>query len=62
MTNSDYNDHTNPLFFEHKILPFDKLLTLNRLLFIHSIASNYPPPIFTDTWLRNEDWGRQRYS
>ncbi len=43
VTNAPYNSHTNPLFLEINVLPFDKLITLNRLLFMHAIAYNYAP-------------------
>jgi hypothetical protein len=33
--------HTTPLFLDSHILPFEKLVMLNKLLFMHSIAFNY---------------------
>jgi hypothetical protein len=53
ISKSGYNDHTTPLFLENKALPFDKLITLHRLLFMHSIAYEYAPPTFNNTWIRN---------
>jgi hypothetical protein len=53
ITNSTYNAHTNPLFLDNKILPIDKLISLNKLLFMHSVAYNYAPPSFDNTWQRN---------
>jgi hypothetical protein len=55
ITNSPYLAHTNPLFLANDILPFDKLLTYNRLMFMHSVAYNYAPPSFDNTWLINAD-------
>ncbi len=52
MTNSHNNAHTNPLFYNN-ILPFDKLITQNKLLFMHSIAYDYAPPTFDNTWIKN---------
>jgi hypothetical protein len=51
--NSHYNAHTTPLFLENKILPFDKLIKLHRLLFMHSIAYDYAPTTFANTWTKN---------
>jgi hypothetical protein len=55
VTNAPYNAHTNPLFLELNVLPFDKLITLNRLLFMHAIAYNYAPKTFDNTWLTNAE-------
>jgi hypothetical protein len=49
ITNSPHSAHTGPLFSSTRILPFDKLLTYNRLLFMHSIAYNYSPKTFNNT-------------
>jgi hypothetical protein len=53
MTNSSYNAHTNPLFIKHKILPYDLLIKQAQLTFMHSIAHNYAPVSFSDTWTTN---------
>ncbi len=55
VTNAPYNAHTNPLFLELNVLPFDKLITLNRLLFMHAIAYNYAPKTFDNTWITNAE-------
>ncbi len=55
ISNSTYNAHTNPLFAENGVLPIDKLITLNRLLFMHAIAYNYAPQTFANTWLTNAE-------
>ncbi len=49
----NYNTHTTPLFLENKILPFDKLIKLHKLLFMHSIAYEYAPATFENTWTKN---------
>ncbi len=53
ISKAHYNAHTTPLFLENKILPFDKLITLHRLLFMHSIAYKYAPPTFNNSWIKN---------
>jgi hypothetical protein len=58
ITNSRYNDHTSPLFIQHKILPFEKILKLSNLKFMHSIVYNYAPKSFNTIWTRNNE--RQR--
>jgi hypothetical protein len=55
VTNAPYNSHTNPLFLENNVLPFDKLITLTRLLFMHAIAYNYAPNTFANIWATNAD-------
>jgi hypothetical protein len=55
MTKSKYNTHTGPLFIENRILPFDKLLLQNKLLFFHSIEFNYAPCSFNNVWTKNTD-------
>jgi hypothetical protein len=53
ITNAHYNEHTIPLFLANKILPFDKLIYLHRLLFMHSVAYDYAHPTFDNTWTKN---------
>jgi len=55
VTNSAYNAHTKPLFIQHAILPFDKLITQSQLHFMHAIEYKYAPPSFEDTWQKNRD-------
>jgi hypothetical protein len=33
--------HTDKLFIENRILPFEKIISFNRLLFMHTIAYKY---------------------
>ncbi len=51
---SRISDHTAPLFFATHILPFQKLLTLNKLLFMHSTAFKYAPDSFSNICPVNE--------
>jgi hypothetical protein len=46
ITKSPHNENTGPLFISLGILPFEKLLQLNKLLFIHSVVYGYAPPSF----------------
>ena len=55
ITGSNYNAHTNPLFLEHKILPFDKIIKQGMLNFMHSVNYNYAPSSFTNHWTKNSD-------
>jgi hypothetical protein len=54
ITKSKASTHTPPLFLNSHILPFEKLLTQGKLLFMHSIAFNYAPTSFANIWLKNE--------
>jgi hypothetical protein len=45
--------HTQPLFFQNKILPFDKLVTKSRLIFIHAIQYGYAHETFLNSWATN---------
>lgn len=49
-----YNDHTSPLFIENRILPFEKIIYLQKLLFMHAVHNNYSPPSFVNIWPKNE--------
>jgi hypothetical protein len=54
-TGSAYNEHTKPLFLQHAILPFDKLILQSQLTFIHSIEYKYAPSSFNMVWLKNSE-------
>ncbi len=43
------------IYTELSILPYDKLLTFSKLLFMHSIHDNYCPVYFSNTWQLNND-------
>jgi hypothetical protein len=53
ISRAQYNAHTTPLFLVNKVLPFDKLISLHRNLFMHSIAYEYAPVTFANTWTKN---------
>ena len=41
ITKSRYNAHTEPLFFNLKVLPLNDLITYHKLIFMHSLAHQY---------------------
>ena len=45
--------HTQPLFFQTKILPFDKLVTQSRLIFMHAVQYGYAHETFLNSWTTN---------
>jgi hypothetical protein len=51
--NSNYNQHTAPLFFSLKIMPLKELIIFSQSLLMHSIVHNYGPPIFVNQWITN---------
>jgi hypothetical protein len=53
ITNSTYNAHTAPLFLQHNILPYEKLITYSQLNFMHSVSNKYAPASFEKTWQKN---------
>jgi hypothetical protein len=55
ITNSNYNEHTGPLFKNLGILRLDKLIEQAKLTFMHSITYNYAPLTFANTWIKNND-------
>jgi hypothetical protein len=55
MTKSNYNAHTGPLFLANRILPFDKHILQNKLLFFHSVEFNYAPRSFANIWTKNAE-------
>jgi hypothetical protein len=53
ITHSKYNAHTAPLFLQHNILPYEKLITFSQLNFMHSVNYKYAPKSFENTWQKN---------
>jgi len=60
ITGSTYNAHTAPLFLQHSILPYDKLITFSQLMFMHSVEYGYAPKSFENIWLKNNDRNAER--
>ncbi len=55
ITNSNYNAHTNPLFYQLQILPFPSILKFHKLMFMHSVYNNYCNDSFNNIWIKNEN-------
>jgi hypothetical protein len=51
ITNSKYNQHTEPLFKSTKISPLLDLIEMSKLKFMHSCTFNTLPASFERTWL-----------
>ena len=50
-----YRDHTDPLFQRLKILKFNDLVTLERILFVHGFRKNHLPSSFKKDFLTGID-------
>ena len=53
ITSSKYNEHTAPLFYKLKIMPFDYIVQIQNLKHMHSIVYEYAHESFAGTWTRN---------
>ena len=53
ITNSNYREHTAPLFAAEKMLTFDKLIFLNQARFMYDYSRNLLPTFFNNTWRTN---------
>jgi hypothetical protein len=60
MTNSKYNAHTLPLFYNSKILPLTKIILYDKLKFMHAINYGYMIPSFANVWNKNENREMER--
>ena len=45
--------HTQPLFLQNKILPFDKLIMQSKLIFMHAVQYGYAHETFLNSWTTN---------
>jgi len=52
--NKPYNAHTEPLFKELKILPFDKLVLYFNLQVMQRYIQGYMPSAFNNMWITNQ--------
>jgi hypothetical protein len=57
ITGSGRYAHTEELFLNNRILTFEKIILLNKLLFMHSIAYNYAPQSFVN--IRQKNYARE---
>ena len=55
ISNAGYRDHTESLFLNLNILPFEKLMIQSKLIFMHQIAYNYCHISFENIWPKNSD-------
>jgi hypothetical protein len=55
MTGSTYNAHTTPLFLQHSILPFNKLILQSQLTFMHAVEYKYAPSSYINVWPKTGD-------
>jgi len=53
ISNSKYNDHTEPIFKKLNILPVHQLVKFSRLLFMHTFTNNRLRVCFANTWASN---------
>ena len=53
LSNAKYNDHTEPLFKNLKILPFPQLCEFFRIQFMQRYVQNFLPSSFDNTWITN---------
>ena len=55
ITKSKNREHTGPLFEKLKILPYEKILFMSKINFMHSVRYKYSPESFQSTWQLNEN-------
>jgi len=55
VTGSAYNAHTAPLFVDHNILNFEKIIKQGVLNFMHAVYYNYAPKSFENVWTLNNE-------
>ena len=60
ISHASYNDHTAPLFLEHSILPFEKILFYNKIKFIHGIVHGHILRSFDNLLNRNQNMANNR--
>jgi len=53
ITFSKYNEHTAPIFHNLRILPFDKIIYLQNLKYMHSLVYEYAHVSFANMCQRN---------
>ena len=55
ISKSTFLAHTHQLFTNLKILPFSKIISYQKIMFMHSIEYGYCPPSFSNTWQKNHE-------
>ena len=55
ITKSKSREHTEPLFRQLRILPYDKIVQMSKLNFMHAVRYRYSPHTFQSYWQINEN-------
>ena len=55
MYNSTYYAHTNPIFAQHQLLPYDLLIKQSQLSLMHSIHNKLAPASIRNIWQTNAE-------
>ena len=55
VTGSKSREHTNPLFKNLGILPYDKIVKQAKLKLMHAVYYKYAPKTFANIWQTNVD-------
>ena len=55
ISGAKFRDHTEELFINQNILPFEKLIVKSKLLFMHAIYYKYSHCSFDGVWCKNSD-------
>jgi hypothetical protein len=53
--NAGYNEHSEPLFEQINILPFEKMVIYAKSLLTHAIIHKYGPPSLHNQWMFNNE-------
>jgi hypothetical protein len=53
--NAGYNEHSEPLFEQLNILPFEKMVIYAKSLLTHAIIHKYGPPSLHNQWMFNNE-------
>jgi hypothetical protein len=61
MSNGTYYAHTNPIFAQHQILPYDLLIKQSQLSLMHSIHNKLAPASFINIWQTNAEHASDLY-
>ena len=55
ITKSKSHEHTEPLFKQLGILPYEKIVQMSKLHFMHAVRYKYAPDTFQSTWQLNSN-------
>ncbi len=54
IVNARYNEHSEPIFKQTKILPLSELILFFNLQFMQRFTNGFLPCLFSSTWTNNE--------